>query len=71
MQILGIQRTEEQSSGTRCSTAYIGMDTAFPADIGQDQTMANLHTVHFPGQRKIIQMNPCSMLFRTSRFAVG
>ena len=45
------------------------MDTAIPADMGQNNPMTHLHTVHIPGQRKIIHMNPLSSFFRASRLA--
>lgn len=35
--------------------------------MGQNNPMADLHAVHVPGQVEIIQMNPLSSFFRTSR----
>lgn len=70
MQVTGIQGAEEKPPGARCSAADISVDTAIPADMGQNNPMAHLHTVHIPGQRKIIHMNPLSSFFRASRLAV-
>ena len=39
MQGTGIQGAEEKPPGPRRSTAYIGMNTAIPADIGQNDSM--------------------------------
>lgn len=69
MQGAGIQGAEEKPAGTRCGAAYIGMNTAISANMGQNNPMTDLHAVHVPGQRKIIQMNPFSPFFRTSRLA--
>ncbi len=69
MQGTGIQGAEEKPPGARCSAADISVDTAIPADMGQNDSMTELHAVHVPGQRKIIQMNPFSPFFRTSWLA--
>lgn len=69
MQGNGVQGTEEKPPGSRCSAAYIGMNTAIPADMSQNNPMADLHTVHVPGQVEIIQMNPFSSFFRASWLA--
>ena len=63
MQGSGIQGAEEKPTGTRRSAAYIGMNTAIPTDLGQNNPITDLHAVHVPGQRKIIQMNPISSFF--------
>ena len=57
MQVTGIQGAEEKPPGARCGAADIGMNTAIPADMGQNNPMTHLHTVHLLGQRKIIHMN--------------
>lgn len=67
MQGAWVQGAEEKPPGTRCSAAYIGMNTAISADMGQNNPMADLHAVHVPGQVEIIQMNPLSSFFRASR----
>ena len=67
MQDAWVQGAEEKSPGTRCSAAYIGMNTAISADMGQNNPMAYLLAIHIPGQRKIIQMNPLSSFFQASR----
>ena len=69
MQGTWVQGAEEKPAGTWCGAAYIGMNTAIPADMGQNDPMTELHAVHVPGQRKIIQMNPFSPFFRTSWLA--
>lgn len=63
MQVTGVQGAEEKPPGTRRGAAYIGMDTAIFADMGQNNPMADLHAVHVPGQVEIIQMNPLSSFF--------
>ena len=68
MQVTGIQSAEEKPPGARCSAADISMDTAIPADMGQNNPMTHLHTGHIPGQCKIIHMNPLSSFFRASQF---
>ena len=69
MQGTGIQGAEEKPPGPRRSAAYIGMNTSIPADMGQNDSMADLHAVHVPGQVEIIHMNPLSSFFRASRLA--
>lgn len=66
MQSTWVQGAEGKSPGPRRSTAYIGMNTSIPADMGQNDSMADLHAVHVPGQVEIIQMNPLSAFFRAS-----
>lgn len=39
MQGTWVQGAEEKPPGPRRSTAYIGMNTAIPADIGQNDSM--------------------------------
>lgn len=51
MQSTGVQGAEEKTPGTRRCAAYIGMNTAIPADMGQNNPMTYLHAVHVPGQR--------------------
>lgn len=63
MQVTGIQGAEEKPPGARCSAADISVDTAIPADMGQNNPMTHSHTVHIRGQRKIIHMNPFSSFF--------
>lgn len=46
MQVTGIQGAEEKPPGARCSAADISVDTAIPADMGQNNPMTHLHTVH-------------------------
>ena len=70
MQGTGVQGTEEKPPGARCSAADIGVDTAIPADMGQNNPMVDLHAIHIPGQVEIIQMKPLSSFFRASRLAV-
>ena len=45
MQGTGIQGAEEKPPGPRRSAAYIGMNTSIPADMGQNDSMADLHAV--------------------------
>lgn len=66
MQDTGVQGTVEKPPGTRRGAAYISMNTAILADMGQNNPMAYLYAVHIPGQRKIIQINSVASVFRTS-----
>lgn len=54
MQGTWVQGAEEKPPRTRRGAAYIGMDTAIPSDMDQNNPMTDLHAVHVPGQRKII-----------------
>ena len=69
MQGTWVQGAEEKPMRTRRGAAYIGMDTAIPADMGQNNPMADLHAIHVPGQVEIIQMNQFSSFFRASWLA--
>ena len=68
MQGTWVHGAEEKPPRTRRSATYISMNTAIPADMGQNDPMTELHAVHVPGQRKIIHMNPLSSFFRASQF---
>ena len=69
MQGTWVQGAEEKPPGPRRSAAYIGMNTFIPSYMFQNDSMADLHAVHVPGQVEIIQMNPLSPFFRASRLS--
>ena len=45
MQGTWVQGAEEMPAGTRCDTAYIGMNTAILADMGQNNPMAHVYDI--------------------------
>ena len=68
MQGTWVHGAEENPPRTRRSATYIGMNTAIPADMNQNNPMTYLHAVHILRQVEIIQMNPLSSFFRASQF---